>query len=118
VGEMSCWGNSRLGTRGRPKAAAVTLHSQVTATSHATSWNAIWMDGINYIALLLIFVTFPAQKLLSVMPGLARTQRVESMDLSCQQDYPYADKDDCKPAAAVDVFAQEDLCCCCVSNEC
>src|SRR6202011_587862 len=30
--------------------------------------------------------------------------------LLCQQDYPYADKNDCKPAAVVDVLAEKDLC--------
>src|SRR5882757_1774657 len=30
--------------------------------------------------------------------------------LLCQQNYAYADKNDCKPAAAIYVFAQEELC--------
>jgi hypothetical protein len=44
LGAMSCWGKSRLGMRGSPRAAAVTFQSQVRATSQAMSWRAVCME--------------------------------------------------------------------------
>src|SRR5271154_2351327 len=55
AGEMLCCGRSRLGMRGRPKAAAMTFHSQVRAISQAMIWTAICMEEINCSALFLMW---------------------------------------------------------------
>jgi hypothetical protein len=50
AGEMLCLGISRLGTRGRPKAASITFQSQVSAINQAMSSRASCRGWLNRFA--------------------------------------------------------------------